>query len=104
MQRSYPVADLVVPLERAAAQPAKDAASDIPMGERFVQLIAGTIEPTTWREGGGPGSVEFVPATKMLIVTHTEAVHQKVAALLADLRQAQEVEVQVEVQRREDAG
>lgn len=97
VQRSYAVADLVMPLERAAAQPGKDAAADVPMGDRFVQLIAGTIEPTTWREGGGPGSVEFVSTTKTLIVNQTEAVHQKVAALLADLRQAQDVLVEMDV-------
>jgi general secretion pathway protein D len=99
VQRSYPVADLVVPLERVAIPrgASEDATPDVSMGPRFVQLIVSTIEPRTWREGGGPGIVEFVPTTKTLVVSQPEAVHQKVAGLLADLRQSQDVLVEVEV-------
>ena len=38
-----------------------------------------------------------MPTTKTLVVSQTEAMHQKVASLLADLRQSQDVLVEVEV-------
>lgn len=58
VQRSYPVADLVVPLERAAtpAGREKDAVPDVSMGPRFVQLIVGTIEPKSCAKAAGPAS------------------------------------------------
>lgn len=99
IQKSYPVGDLVVPLQRAAAVSDADptAEPDTSMGVRFVQLITSTIEPKSWKDAGGVGVIEFVPTTKMLIVSQTPAVHEQVARLLADLRQSQDVLVEVDV-------
>ncbi len=49
-------------------------------------LLRGTVDSDSWRENGGTlGTLTYVPWTRSLVVTHTPATHEKLAALLQQL-------------------
>jgi hypothetical protein len=106
VQRSYPIADLVVPLTRAAATMSKPSdrpesllnsdTAEMEQADRFCQLLVQAVEPGAWPKGGH-GCFNFESHTRTLLVRQTPAVHEKIAALLEELRKTQEVEVQLEV-------
>lgn len=53
---------------------------------QIISLITDTIDSDSWRDNGGTlGSMEYVPWTKSLVVTHTSATQAKIAELLANL-------------------
>jgi type II secretory pathway component GspD/PulD (secretin) len=52
--------------------------------DSLIDLITSTVEPTTWDQVGGPGSI--APLRGMLIFSQTQHVHEQATALLADLR------------------
>ncbi|WP_254510174.1 M56 family metallopeptidase [Anatilimnocola floriformis] len=56
--------------------------------DKLIELITSTIEPDSWSEVGGEGTVEFAPQQGSLLVTNYEWVHQKIADLLGQLRLA----------------
>ena len=70
----YAIADLV------GAQ-AKDGGS-------LIQVIIRTIEPSSWNETGGVGTIEYFAEGKSLVVSQTTEVQQRVQALLEELRKA----------------
>jgi len=57
-------------------------------GDDLVELISTTVEPDTWDEVGGAGSIEAFggPRRMVLVISQTWDVHHKVAALLDSLR------------------
>lgn len=69
----YDIADL------APAVNDRSAAPDL-----LAEIITETIEPTTWDEVGGPGSIA-VRGT-WLVVAHCRPVHEEIVRLLDDLR------------------
>src|SRR5262249_12125624 len=104
--QSYAVADLIVPITREVGNSAKKDGQGKPgtpdkpeatVEDRLIKLIAATVEPKSWKEAGGRGTMEFFPVGMMLVVNQTAAVQERIAALLADLRKAQEVEVALEI-------
>jgi len=54
--------------------------------QAIIGLITSTIEPTTWDDAGGPGSI--APYRGTLVIAQTMRVHRKVEKLLNDLREA----------------
>lgn len=123
-QMVYPVADLIVsissrtsldvePLPRSASN-AKCSFEEcglsplltaqmprkMPLGatleRQLIELVANTVAPATWKEAGGPGSMQYYPLGMSLVVTQTPEVLEEVAALLAALRRLQDVEAAVE--------
>ena len=78
----YPVADLVTRRDEPG-NPETDFDS-------LFNVIHSTVEPTTWDEVGGPGSIAKFSAGKahLLIISQTQEVHEEIAALLAGLREA----------------
>ena len=73
--RVYPVRDL---LEEQREEPAAP----------LLQILTGVVQPETWIMQGGPGSVEYFPTGKSLVVRQTAAVHEELTALLDELRKA----------------
>jgi multidrug efflux pump subunit AcrA (membrane-fusion protein) len=65
----YPVGDLV--------------GSDV---AHLIQVITKIIKPASWTEQGGPGSIQYYPLGKALIVNQTADVHMQVQLLLDELR------------------
>jgi hypothetical protein len=53
--------------------------------DRLADLVMGTIEPDSWLDNGGKGSIESFG--DMLIVSQTEDVHEQIEKLLAAMRE-----------------
>jgi type II secretory pathway component GspD/PulD (secretin) len=63
--------------------------------ESLLQLIRDTIQPTSWVESGGEGSIT-VYENKKLIIHQTRDVHEKIGRMLEDLRRALGHQVAIE--------
>src|SRR5262249_33242353 len=103
VQRTYQVADLVVPIANytgtdcpAAKGPDGKAAPAQTTEDTLIRLITSTVAPATWSEAGGPGTLQYFPRGMALVVCQTADVQEEVADLLSALRRLQDVEVQVE--------
>jgi uncharacterized protein YfaS (alpha-2-macroglobulin family)/TolA-binding protein len=93
----YPVGDLVAAYRDASGQTSRDFDS-------LIELITTTIQPTTWDEVGGPGSIDVFENGQALVLTQTGEVHNQLAAFLATLRRAgggQPADGQVRVRERQ---
>ncbi len=82
--RVYPVSDLPAPPQMfdVSSSGLFDASSN-----GLAQAISYTVEPDTWSEVGGAGAIAELPAAGVLVVAHTPAIHEKIEALLAQLRE-----------------
>jgi hypothetical protein len=99
---TYPVADLVVPIEnhlfkdadksRQEPTPTREA-----MAERLIRTITQTVARESWASAGGRGGIQFFPLGMALVVEQRADVQEQVAKLLAELRSLQDVQVAVEL-------
>ena len=102
----YHVADLVLPIDRRPVTvqigPDTKAVRHPPKQEeqtteaRLIERITREIAPETWGNVGA-GKIDYRVAGLSLIVTHTPAVQEKVASLLAALRREQDLSVSLEL-------
>jgi general secretion pathway protein D len=60
-------------------------------------LITTTVEPDTWAELNGSGSLMSNETTLSLVIRQTQQVHDEVADLLGQLRRLQDLQVTIEV-------
>jgi hypothetical protein len=58
--------------------------------EMLTRVIATTVEPETWSDVGGPGTVSIYK--DLLVVNQTDPVHRKIDELLRMLRDAEKAE------------
>ena len=65
--------------------------------ESIIELITGTIQPETWEEVGGPGSIREFENNLSLVVSTTQDVHDDIVDLLEQLRRLQDLQVTIEV-------
>ena len=65
--------------------------------DKLINLIISTINPTSWQEMGGSGTINYFPLGKSLVINQTSDIQGEIADLLAALRKLQEQEVSVEV-------
>lgn len=65
--------------------------------DTLTDLITTTVEPETWEELGGVGTLQGFPVNLSLVVSQTQEVHEKIADLLAQLRRLQDLQVTIEV-------
>lgn len=65
--------------------------------KELIQLILNTVNPSSWREMGGQGTIEFLPLNNGLVVNQTTDIQEQIADLLAALRRLNDQEVAVEV-------
>ncbi len=79
--RVYPVADLVGHVWSPANS---NQATD---NDSLIQLIHGTIAPTTWSGGSGPAS-DIQSFNGSLVICQTWSVHEEIGLLLTALRKA----------------
>jgi hypothetical protein len=101
------VADLVVPINDYPLPSPNEATPDAPAApkraktrtdeQRLIQLLVSTIEPATWSEAGGPGTIDYFPLGMALVINQTPDVHEQVADLLAALRRLQDLQVATEL-------
>jgi len=82
----YPVKDFVRYDPATGRQHSKRAV----WGEfdHLIEVITTTVEPETWEELGGPGSLYPEPYNDCLVVSQTHKVHRKVAEMLQQVRAA----------------
>jgi hypothetical protein len=90
---TYPVADLVTPIDgqfvsmfysdgiRAMYIPTRP-----PAEKALINLITAAVQPATWGEVGGQGTIQYYPLGLALVVNQTADVHEEVAVFLAALR------------------
>ncbi len=93
---TYPVADLVVPVEDLFGGQNKNAPKRT-LERELITLVTTAIRPATWSANGGPGRAQYYPLGMGLVVTAEKDVQQDVAKLLKALRKLQEVEVAIDV-------
>jgi hypothetical protein len=96
MTRIYPVRDLYRGPLRAEGQPIDDkGTAGRPATEQrrgdLERAIAKTIEPDSWEEQNGPGSMTYVHEAGSLVIRQTAATHEQILQLLRDLRDAKRV-------------
>jgi hypothetical protein len=91
---TYPVADLVVPINTHSSPLLKSSRTDSEPGqELLMHCITSSIAPQSWSDAGGKGTLEYFPLTMTLVVgQQTEDVHEEIAEWLATLRRLQEQE------------
>jgi hypothetical protein len=58
--------------------------------DALIELLQSTIEPDSWDEVGGPGSI--AAARGLLVVSQTHDVHRKITATLSGLRQVRDAQ------------
>jgi hypothetical protein len=56
--------------------------------DELAGVIANTIEPQSWVENGGQGSIDFFYRSRAIVIRQTPDVHEQVVDLLAALRRA----------------
>lgn len=78
----YPVSDLVVTFRDPSTG---ETSADY---DSLIDLITSTIQPTTWDEVGGPGSIGVYERGGALVLSQTQDVHQAIAAFLETLRRS----------------
>lgn len=90
--RIYPVLDLVA--RRTSVQESNSAVTSRTAGGRggaadydsLIDCITTTIDPDTWDDVGGPGSIAQFDNAGVLIISQTWDVHPKIGKLLNSLR------------------
>lgn len=105
VQKTYSVADLVIPIDNYVVPPVADLGP--PRAEpkrpspsqedRLIKLIQETIAPQTWAANGGPASIEYFALGMALVINQTPDVHQQINDLFSALRQLQDLEISVEM-------
>ncbi|HUT09423.1 MAG TPA: hypothetical protein VMY42_02920 [Thermoguttaceae bacterium] len=84
----YPVGDVITRADVAAFD-APDQGGESADYDSLIEMITSTIEPVSWADVGGPGSIApmTVRGTEILVIAQTYQIHRKIAALLAELRE-----------------
>jgi hypothetical protein len=85
----------VPPMPVQAVLPAPVPARPVPPAVRrsadsLTKVLMATVNPGSWAESGGPGTVRFDEASCSLVVTHTADVHAHVVEMLAGMRAMRE--------------
>jgi general secretion pathway protein D len=65
--------------------------------DSLMELITSTIQPTSWDEVGGPGSIAEFATNLSLVISQTQEVHEQIVDLLEQLRRLQDLQVTIEV-------
>ncbi len=63
--------------------------------DKIIEIIQNNIDPNGWRENGGDTG-DITDLNRNLIITNTARNHQKIAALLSQLREVRSIQVAVE--------
>jgi hypothetical protein len=85
--RVYPIGDLASVVS-GKPQPAGPYGSYVVRDESLENVIRTTVEPGSWIESGGPGTLAAIAleSQRVLIVHQTYAAHRQITLLLASLR------------------
>ena len=78
--KAYPVADLVLV---GGDSQGEGAEADF---ESLIDILSGTVKPTSWEDVGGPGTIRENPIGLSLVISQTQEAHEDIETLLAQLR------------------
>jgi hypothetical protein len=105
--KTYPVADLVVPLNSShggsvhSSMPAPLVPNKKPADgtceEELIQMIKQTVAPKSWSGTGGQGTIEYYPLGVSVVVQQTARVHEELGRFLKALSRQMDNEVALEV-------
>jgi hypothetical protein len=96
---TYSVADLVLPLPKVVigqgtSPDAKErVASEQPDFDTLIDIITGTIKPTSWEDVGAPGTIRGDPRTLSFIISQTQEVHEEITSLFEQWRRLGDITV-----------
>ena len=93
--KTYSVADLVVPVSLVTGESKPPRAGD---WLKLVDRITESVDPDSWDENGGPGSIRHYETTLSLVIRARPDTHQRIEKLLTKMRDAQDVLVVLETQ------
>jgi len=65
--------------------------------DSLIELITSTVQPQSWTEMGGPGSIAPFETNLSIVVSQTQEVHEEIVDLLEQLRRLQDLQVTIEV-------
>lgn len=65
--------------------------------DSLIELITSTVDPESWQEVGGPGTISPYATNHVLVVRQTQEVHEEIRDLLEQLRRLQDLQVTIEV-------
>ncbi|MEE8453075.1 MAG: hypothetical protein V3R99_14210, partial [Thermoguttaceae bacterium] len=63
----------------------------------IITLITETIQPRSWLEAGGEGTIAEFETNLSLVISQTQEVHEEIVDLLEQLRRLQDLQVTIEV-------
>lgn len=82
--RIYPVSDLV-DLVRLPAAEGGGVGMDF---DPIIDMITATVEPDSWQDVGGPGSITGFDNSRSLVISTRRDIHQRIAPIIVTLRRA----------------
>jgi general secretion pathway protein D len=97
---TYQVADLVIPIPSVVHISNKAVSVDtttVTQEEQLIKLITTTVEPKSWSDKGGLGTVDYHPLSKRLVINQTPDIQEQIHDLLSSLRRLQDRQVALEV-------
>ena len=65
--------------------------------EQLIKLITNAVEPRSWSDLGGSGTIDYHPLTMGLVINQTPDIQEQIQDLLNSLRRLQDQEVALEV-------
>ena len=65
--------------------------------DTLVDLLTSVVEPDSWQEVGGLGTIRSNETTLSLVIRQTQEVHREISDLLDQLRRLQDLQVTIEV-------
>lgn len=63
---------------------------------QLIELIQATIDPDSWEENGGTGTITEFRNTNSLVIRNSQDVHDQIQDLLTRLRELQDVQIVIE--------
>jgi type II secretory pathway component GspD/PulD (secretin) len=99
MQRvTYQVGDLIIPIPNSFGNASiRESNATQTREEQLIKLITKTVEPRSWSDQGGVGTIDYHPLTKSLVINQTPDVQEQVLDMLNSLRRLQNEQVALEV-------
>ncbi len=63
----------------------------------LIRMITNTVEPSSWTDMGGKGTIQYFPLGLALVINQTQDIQEQIQDLLAALRRLQDLEVAIEM-------
>ena len=73
------------PIQRAAGKSLAGGGATAVAAQQLIDLIVTTIDPESWKQNGGNGSISFYPNNPALIIRQTSQGHEEISQLLRAL-------------------